>query len=323
MERRHIPEHVRDCCPLRGVVCEFCAGEVKACEMNPHLELCEEFPLLCPNCCSREGEDGVREVKRKDLPVHLDNHCPLQIVQCRYWDHGCREEMERRLTDVHEREFMHIHFKLSLTEMKQSQAEYIKIAFLEKELSEVKRKSNEKIEILERQMADKDERIQTLSEILFSYFQSQLPTGKLEWNVMEVKQKIRNKEGTYSNPFYVGLYKCQCYINWDYNNTGKFVVTIRIMKGDFDEKLHWPIRYRFTFVLINQINSEDNLVKSDKVTKEKMEKYPECFKRPTEYRNERGFGQTFISNTEILEEKYCKQDSITLLVSMELLPHII
>ena len=325
MERRHIPEHVRDCCPLRGVVCELCAGEVKACEMNPHLELCEEFPLLCPNCCSREGEDGVREVKRKDLPVHLDNHCPLQIVQCPYWEHGCGEEMERRLTDVHEREFMHIHFKLSLTEMKQSQVESnIKIAILEKELSEVKIKSKVKIEILERQMSDKDERIQTLSEILFSYFQSQFPTGKLEWNVKEVKQKIRNKKETYSDPFYLGLYKCQCYIGWDYNNTGMIAVIIHIMKGDFDEKLHWPIRYRFTLVLISQINSTDNLVESNEVTKKDLENYPAIFKRPTEYRNARGFGYpSFISNTEILEKKYCKQDSITLHVSIELLPHII
>ena len=221
MERRHIPEHVRDCCPLRGVVCEFCAGEVKACEMNPHLEVCEEFPLLCPNCCSREGEDGVREVKRKDLPIHLDNHCPIQIVQCPYWEHGCREEMERRLTDVHEREFMHIHFKLSLTEMKQSQAESTKhlqheldIAIGKIEAQEIQiAKSTDKIATLERQIADKDGRIQSLSEVLFTY--TQLPTGKLEWNVKEVNQKIRNKKETYSDPFYLGLYKCQCYIVWD------------------------------------------------------------------------------------------------------------
>ena len=88
MERRHIPEHVTDFCPLREIVCEFCEGNVKASEMNPHLEDCEEFPLDCPNGCSIEGEDGVREVKRKDIPVHLDNHCPLQKVQCPYWDHG-------------------------------------------------------------------------------------------------------------------------------------------------------------------------------------------------------------------------------------------
>ena len=47
----------------------------------------------------------------------------LQIVQCAYWEHGCREEIERILTDVHEREFMHVHFKLSMSassEMKQT-----------------------------------------------------------------------------------------------------------------------------------------------------------------------------------------------------------
>ena len=59
--------------------------------MNPHLKDCVEFPLPCPNGCSREGEDEVREVKRKDIPVHLDNHCPLHKVQCSYWDHGCKE----------------------------------------------------------------------------------------------------------------------------------------------------------------------------------------------------------------------------------------
>ena len=118
LERRHIPGHVRDSCPLRVVTCEFCEGEVKASEMNPHLEDCEAFPLPCPNGCAREGEDEVREVKRRDLTVHLDTHCPLQKVQCPHRDHGCREEMERRLTDTHEREFLHIHFKLSMTDMK-------------------------------------------------------------------------------------------------------------------------------------------------------------------------------------------------------------
>ena len=123
MERRHIPGHVKDSCPLREIVCEFCDGKVKASEMNPHLEDCEEFPLDCPNGCSREGEDGVREVKRKDIPVHLDNHCPLQKLQCLYWDHGCRKEMERRHTDTHEREFLHIHFKLHVVKTEQKQIE--------------------------------------------------------------------------------------------------------------------------------------------------------------------------------------------------------
>ena len=314
MERRHIPKHVRDSCPLREIVCEFCERNVKASEVNPHLEDCEEFPLDCPNGCSREGEDGVREVKRKDIPIHLDNHCPLHRVQCSYWDHGCKEEMERRHTDTHEREFLHIHFKLSMTKAEQKQIESTQR--LQHNLDAANAELNaaaKRIEILEEQNT-------SLTQTLFSY--TQLPKGRLEWKVKEVKQKIQNKEVTYSDPFYVGLYKCQGSIEWDCNNTGKVGIFIHIMKGDFDSKLHWPIRCKRTVILIDQINSKDNLVNSHEITKEDLEKYPECFKRPSGYRN-RGFGPvSFISNTTLLEEKYYRQDSITLHISVKLLPSL-
>ena len=319
MERRHIPEHVRYSCPLREIVCEFCEGKVKASEMNPHLEDCEEFPLDCPNGCSREGEDGVREVKRKDIPIHLDNHCRLQKVQCPYWDHGCKEEMERRHTDTHEREFLHIHFKLSMTKAEQKQIESTQR--LQHNLHAANAELNaatKRITILEQQNSEKDLQIASLTETLLS----QLPTGRLEWKVTEVKQKIQNKGNTYSDPFYLGLYKCQVCINWDYNKTSNLGVFINIMRGDFDAKLHWPIRYKYTFILINQINGKDNLVESIEMTKGDFERLPECFKRPSDYRN-KGFGLVpLISNTAILEEKYYRQDSITLHISVELLPSL-
>ena len=170
---------------------------------------------------------------------------------------------------------------------------------------------------MEEQNSNKDLQIASLITSILP----QLPKGRLEWKVEGVKQKIQNKEETYSDPFYVGLYKCQGRIHWDYNNTGNVWVSIHIMKGDFDDKLHWPIRYKRTIILTNQINSKDNLVKSYEITKEKLEKYPQCFKRPTEIRN-KGFGLPFITITDILEEKYCKQDSITLHISVEVLPSL-
>ena len=151
---------------------------------------------------------------------------------------------------------------------------------------------------------------------------SQLPTGRLEWNVKEVKQKIENKDKTDSDPFYVGLYKCQSIISWNFDNTGNVGIFIHIMRGDFDEKLDWPIRYRRTLVLINQIHDKDNLVNSNEVTKEDLKKYPNVFKRQTEHRNV-GFGTcSLISNTQILEEKFYKQDSVTLHISVEVLPSL-
>ena len=319
LERRHIPGHVRDSCPLRVVTCEFCEGEVKASEMNPHLEDCEAFPLPCPNGCAREGEDEVREVKRRDLTVHLDTHCPLQIVQCPYRDHGCREEMERRLTDTHEREFLHIHFKLSMTDMKLKLNESTlrlqneldtaneKIANQELQftdsLNAATKLLTNQIATLEKQNSVKDLKISTALSSL-------QPTGRLEWTVKGFGRKSETEETTYSDPFNVGFYKFECSINFG-DFEGDVGVYIHIMRGDFDDKLHWPIRYKYTFVIINQTNSKDNFVRSYKCY--------ELLKRPTEHRN-KGFGNhSLIPNVEIVDGQYCKQDSITLHISVELL----
>ena len=336
MERRLIPEHLRDSCPMREVVCEFCEGEVKAREMNPHLKDCMEFPLPCPNGCSREGKDGVRELKRKDIPIHLDNHCPLHKVQCSYWDHGCKKEMERRDTDTHEREFLHIHFKLYITYMNQKQNASTqllqhelsiandrivianeKITLQELQFTESLNAATNRIEILEKQNSDKDIQIASLTTT-FTLLSS-LPTGRLEWNIKGVKQGIRNKEQTYSDPFYVGFYKCQGYISWNSGNLGYVAVWMCIMKGNFDDKLHWPIRYKYTFVLINQINSKDNLVKSVEATNKYLKANPECFEKPTGDSNPGFRSISLISITDILNKKYCRQDSITLHISVELL----
>ena len=313
MERRFIPEHVRDSCPMREIVCEFCDGEVRAREINPHLKDCVEFPLPCPNGCSREGEDGVRELKRKDIPVHLDNHCPLHKVQCSFWDHGCKEEMERRHTDTHEREFLHIHFKLSMTDLQHELSiANEKIAVQELQFTKSLKFATNRVAILEKQNSDKDVHVASLTTILLS---SLLPTGWFEWNIKGVGQKIQYKERIFSDPFCVGFYKCQGYICLE----GYLRGYIHIMKGDFDHKLHWPIRYKYTYVLINQINSKDNLVKSVEATNEDFREYPERFKRPTKY-GYSAFGHIrLISNTDILDEKYWRQDSITLHISVELL----
>ncbi|KAI6661195.1 TNF receptor-associated factor 4-like isoform X1, partial [Oopsacas minuta] len=230
LEKRRIPEHQRDSCPLRELVCEFCVNNVKACEMNPHLEVCEHFPDLCPNSCVIEGEEGTIQMKRRDVPAHLADVCPLQKVECPYWVHGCKEEMERREMDLHEREFMHIHFRLSMTDMKLKQIQTSqelnrateKISILENE-SESKTKelatASTKIENLENQITEKDSELKSIIGVLYSYTPLPLSTGQLEWKIKGVKQKIQNKEDTYSDPFYVGLYKCQGCIRWNCLNT--------------------------------------------------------------------------------------------------------
>ena len=297
----------------RELKCEFCGGAVRACEMNPHLVECKGFIVDCPNGCEAAGETGTRQMKRGDLLLHL-TECPLQRVECPYREYGCGEEMERRQLDLHEREYIHTHFRLAM-----------------KELMEMKRKvSDLKVEVLNRNLEYSfvSEELKELNDTVCALAEnaelkkilSNLVSGQLDWKIKGVKQKIEKKEDTYSDPFYVGLYKCQGYIVWDYNNTGEVGCFIYIMKGEFDDKLKWPFIFRRKFVLFNQNRNEDNHIWSHEVTKETLQKYPHCFRKPTEIRN-RGFGiPSFISNTEILTEKYCKDDSISLLITLEQLP---
>ena len=320
VERRQLAEHEREFCSQKELKCEFCGGAVRACEMNPHLGECEDFPEDCPNGCEAAGETGTRQVKRGTVPLHLAE-CPLQRVECLYREYGCGEEMEWRQLDLHEREYMHTHFRLAMKEMKRKQTELNdKIKLLENENTELKNEFgelkgnqilevNDKIKCLEKQNRELKETISTL-----------VSTGGLEWKIKGVKQKIKKKEITYSDPFYVGLYKCQCYIRWDFNDTGKVGCFIYIMKGQFDDKLKWPFIFRYKFVLFNQNRNENNHILSAEITKETLQNYPECFQKPTEIRNT-GIGtRSFISNTEILTGKYCKGDSISLLITVEQLP---
>ena len=319
MERIQLAEHEREFCSQRELKCEFCGGAVRACEMNPHLGECEEFPVDCPNGCEAAGETGTKQIKRGAVPIHL-TECPLQKVECPYREYGCGEEMERRLLDIHEREYMHTHFRLAMKEMKRKQTELNdKIKLLEKENTEFKNelgelKDNETLEVhdkikcLEKQNKELKETI--------SAFKS---TGRLDWKIKGVKQKIEKKETSYSDPFHVGLYRCQGKIVWDSNNTGEVGCFICIMKGEFDDKLKWPFIFRYTFVLFSQNRNEDNNIWSHQITKETLQKHPQCLHKPTEIRNE-GIGTSFISNTEILTEKYCKEDSIYLLLTVQQLP---
>ena len=383
VERRQLAEHEREFCSQRELKCEFCGGAVRACEMNPHLGECEEFPVDCPNGCEAAGETGTRQMKRGAEPLHLAE-CPLQRVECPYREYGCGEEMERRQLDLHEREYMHTHFRLAMKEMKRKQIESTElkdsqihqannnINCLEKQIantnlesisvkreirelralsSDMKQKqieSNDKIKRFEKSSVDKDleiisakEQIEELKALsnrkiellekqdtelkneikeLKETFSTLVSTGHLEWKIKGIKQKTRGGNTSYSDPFYVGLYKCQGDIEWDCNNTGKVGCFIRIMKGEFDDKLKWPFIFRFKFVLLNQNRKEDDHIWSREVTKETLLRLPECLQKPTEIRN-RGFGAaSFISNTEILTEKYCKGDYISLHITVEQLP---
>ena len=271
VERRGVETH-RTCCPMRNVKCEYCSVSVKACDMNGHLKVCEEFPIPCPNGCNHKIG-----LKRKNESFHLNQDCPLQSTKCPYSQYGCGVKVQRRSLETHERDAIHTHLKFTMQSMQS------KVTHLEKE----------------------NEALRTL-----------VPRGNLEWEIFGVFNKISQKEISFSEPFFVGQYKLQAGVRWGYKEdyVGYYIY---IMKGEWDGTLKWPFRFKDSVVLINQLDPEDNYKTVCEITEVDLKKFPQCFQQPLAVRNE-GFGYSnFISNFEILQPKYLKNDSIKLNISVE------
>ena len=142
--------------------------------------------------------------------------------------------------------------------------------------------------------------------------------GSLKWEVTNVEDKIKNKMKSYSEPFNIGFYKFQGYIEWD-RDEGYVSIYICIMRGNWDGTLKWPLRYKCKISLNNPIDKAQNYLKMTEIIKEDLRNYSECFQKPNGLRND-GFGwSNFISHHKLLENKFVKNDSISLQIHVEII----
>ena len=82
--RKDMKEHSSNVCSKRMIMCKYC-HRVDHFEVinGEHTNICEEFPVICPKGCDQE-----LIMKRKDVPIH-GQVCPLEQVQCPFYDAGC------------------------------------------------------------------------------------------------------------------------------------------------------------------------------------------------------------------------------------------
>ena len=116
IERRYMTSHVETECPRRKVNCQYChdTGEHQFIE-GQHKEECPKFPLPCPNKCD------VESVPREDMEAHK-KECPLEMIQCEYYNVGCEIRMAREDIEKHKKEKMDDHLMMmhaKFTEMQQ------------------------------------------------------------------------------------------------------------------------------------------------------------------------------------------------------------
>ena len=121
-------EHEKQSCPKRNIRCDYCDMSGKAEDKENHLQLCDKFPISCPNECGAEfPRIGLTEHRSK---------CELDVVTCPYKKYGCEaKSMLRRDLLAHKKENIVEHTDMSLVEIENLKDENVR---LEKEHNEIK-----------------------------------------------------------------------------------------------------------------------------------------------------------------------------------------
>ena len=107
IQRQYLSGHVKSRCTRRKVNCQYChdTGEHQFIE-GQHKEECSKLPLPCPNKCE------IGNVPREDIEAHR-KECPLQMIQCEYYNVGCETKIARKDQENHNNEEMKQHLMMT------------------------------------------------------------------------------------------------------------------------------------------------------------------------------------------------------------------
>ena len=106
VQKGSLEEHKSQRCPLRPFTCQYCSHTATNQEVTEeHWPVCEKYPLPCPKEC---GE----VIERQHLKRHLEQTCPLDVIQCELSYAGCGAQLQRRLMSAHMEESMEAHLSL-------------------------------------------------------------------------------------------------------------------------------------------------------------------------------------------------------------------
>ena len=88
IQRGRLKEHKSEDCPQRPCTCEHCGHkDTYKSVMEDHWPRCGKYSLQCPNNC------GENVIERQHLQKHVEEACPLQVIQCEYAYAGCKAKL--------------------------------------------------------------------------------------------------------------------------------------------------------------------------------------------------------------------------------------
>ena len=285
-----LDEHLLSVCRKRDVVCQYC-GEIKLFgDMESHCKVCPNMPVSCPNCCNIQGltrrdteshlvECPLQEVYcefdatgckqtllRKDLSKHMETHAQHHLGLVLHDVTGLREALQKRDQTLAQLE-RKLHEKDQEVDDIRRSLYKMKFDFQQK---------------LEQQSADLEAKLRDAEGHLNRQVQQQVGMHEDGQNTAKIENRLQTLElliavppyyFTLTNyslhkhgktvwmcaPFFtsLGRYKMAVEVSSSGEGTGKNThvsVYIRIMRGEYDHNLKWPLSAKVTVQLISQVD---------------------------------------------------------------------
>ena len=253
-QRRYVTAHQMKECIRRPFNCHFCGNYEADFEdvTTKHWPVCGFYPVPCPNRCGVYPE-------HQNLEHHVSKDCPLTLVNCDFHYASCEVQLPRKDMPAHLAENLVVHMSLMAVQNTKLQEELSEgkkeVAKLKDELGKKLEENTRKIEALEgenealkRSLAQKTKEIEHKLEPV-------LPSLPVEFTMAGFEEYKRNSKHWYSSPFYTHPrgYKMCLNVNQHYSNCNYFAVGVRLMCGEFDHLLKWPVENSIAFEILNQM----------------------------------------------------------------------
>ena len=321
---------------------EDCSWNGPTIEIISHLKNCQFLPIPCPLGCIDPDilhSKAIQKIRRKLLPNHLNNSCPMRLIPCEY----CRTKIRASNFNAHlsicdeypipcpnrctvqsaddevftaSRKVIqnHLNTDCPLQEVRCPYSEHgCADVVVRKDFQTHMLGYQAHLCLFESCLKDAKVKLQTqIDDNIKKKQNKHLEVGGVEWRLTYFKQKKNKRRAFTSFPFYTSGYKLRFIVQ--FNNDNYIGVYIQLLQGEYDDELAWPFNCQIKFILVNDIYASHNFEHRFDTS------LLENFNKPTAHRLNDKFGfHKFISHSDIESFAFCAHDSLLIRVLTKIL----
>ena len=233
--RSQLLHHKKELCDKRPFSCEYCNEYESTYDdvVHNHWPVCGCHPVQCPNECGAFPQ-------RQMLDDHVENECPLTVVECHFHYAGCEVKLPRRSMPDHLKDGLVTHFSLLAVSHKQQQE-------LLKQQQELLKRQEDEIKTLTEEMNElklQTKQLRLHTQIFPVNFVVENP-----YSYMLVTVNPWSSTSFYSHSkgykLSLAFYRAK---RW----SQRFFIRCHLMHGEFDGLLKWPLKAVMKFRLLHQ-----------------------------------------------------------------------